>query len=460
MAYVEKTSTSYSGRLGKSAKGILAGLVLFIGGTIMLFWNEGNFVKLIRAVKEAQGVAIAVSDVSSVDPAYEGKLIHASARAETDATLSDSLFGVSENAIALRRKVEYYQWKEDSRTEKRDKLGGGQEETTTYTYNREWTDRPVNSRNFKDPEYLDSNFVWLDIGDERQFASEVAFGAYKLPAFFIEQIGGAVAADVNPPADQIDAWSAAIRQHPRCPKIEPVAAAAAPAATPVAAVTAPEADATAAADAEADSATPAEAPATPEPTASAAAVAANPAALVHVSGGTVYFGQTPARPDIGDLRVSFTRVLPHDVSLLARVNGQTFGRFVAQNGKTISRLEDGIVSSDEMFAHEQHENKMQTWFLRLIGVLLVCAGLRAILGLFEALAKVIPFLGTIVGTGINFVSAVFGIAWSLFWIAIAWLRYRPLVGLPLLVLAVGCIYLVKTRSRQAALATDEGDTAN
>ncbi len=444
MAYVEKTSTSYGGRLGNALKGIVAGVVMFIGGTILLFWNEGNFVKLIRAVQEAQGVAVAVSDVSTVDPELEGKLIHASAPAATDEVLTDSSFGISENAIALRRNVEYFQWKESSRTEKRDKLGGGQEQTTTYTYNKDWSHSPVNSRNFKDPEYQASNYVWLEISDARQFAEDVSFGAYKLPSFFIEQIGGAEAADVNPPADQITAWEATIRQHPQIPKVEAATtAAAAPVAAPEAGET-EEADDSAATPDEATSPAPDVASATDSP-------------RVHVSGATVYFGQSPASPAVGDLRVSFTRVLPHDVSLIGQVNGQTFGRYVAKNGKTISRLEDGIVSIDEMFAHEQQENKMQTWLLRLVGVIVVCAGLRAILGIFEALAKVIPFLGTIVGAGIGFVSGVFGIAWSLIWIAIAWLRYRPLIGVPLLAVAIGCIYLIKTRSRQAP-AVPAGET--
>jgi hypothetical protein len=51
-------------------------------------------------------------DASSVDPANEGKLVHLTAKAVTDETLADDMFGVSANAIKLRRNVEMYQWKE------------------------------------------------------------------------------------------------------------------------------------------------------------------------------------------------------------------------------------------------------------------------------------------------------------------------------------------------------------
>jgi hypothetical protein len=71
----------------------------------------------------------------------------------------------------------------------------------------------------------------------------------------------------------------------------------------------------------------------------------------------------------------------------------------------------------------------------------------------EALAKVIPPLGTIVGAGITLVSLVLGGAWSLLWIAIAWLTYRPLVGIPLLVVAVGGLIWLKGKGRKAAAPT-------
>ena len=48
---------------------------------------------------------------------------------------------------------------------------------------------------------------------------------------------------------------------------------------------------------------------------------------------------------------------------------------------------------------------------------------------------VVPFVANIIGWGIGIVCTVVGIAWSLIIIAIAWLFYRPLLGISLLVLA-------------------------
>ena len=106
MAYTETTSTSYGKRLGDSLKGIITGFVLFIVGTVVLFWNEGNFVKTKKAINEGQSVVVPVSDVNSVNPELNGKFIHASALADTRDTLTDDLFGVKGRILPVGRKIE------------------------------------------------------------------------------------------------------------------------------------------------------------------------------------------------------------------------------------------------------------------------------------------------------------------------------------------------------------------
>ncbi len=404
MAYQEITTTSYGSRLSNSLKGIVFGLIAFVGGTALLFWNEGNFVKTKRALTEAEGAVVSVASVETRAPELEGKLIHASAKANTTAVLTDSAFGVSENAIALAREVEYYQWIEESKTETRDKMGGGQEKITTYTYKKKWCADPEDSLEFRDPAYQGKNWTWLQFDEQTRYADTVTFGAYVLPAFFVESITGAESAPVQPTAEQTAAWTATIAKNPHAPAAD-------------------QAD-------------------------EAAAEEAAPPQWVHAAGATVYFGLEPSTPAIGDVRVSFSQVPPKDVSLIGRVQGNTFVKYVAKNGRAFSRLQVGTVSAEEMFAGAQSENRIFTWLFRLVGVLLVCGGLRGIFGILEALAKVIPPLGTIVGAGVSLVCVVVGGAWSLLWIAIAWLTYRPLVGIPLLVIAVGGLVWLKGKGRK------------
>ena len=102
-----------------SVKGIGTGITLFIIGTIMLFWNEGSYVKDKTSIKEAQSVVVEVDDVSSLNPDLNGKLIYGVSKVQTDEILNDELFGVSVNAVNIWRLVEYYQLVEEKRTSDR-----------------------------------------------------------------------------------------------------------------------------------------------------------------------------------------------------------------------------------------------------------------------------------------------------------------------------------------------------
>ena len=176
MSYQETTTTGYGQRLKNSLKGIVAGFVMFIIGTVLLFWNEGNFVKTKQSIQEAEGAMVPVSDVSRVDAALNGKLIHASAFADTQDVLTDELFGVNEKAISISRKIEYYQNEEHSSSTTQDKIGGGQETVTTYTYEKAWVSTPISSSGFKDPEYKTSNFVLTTVENRTDYAKNVTFG--------------------------------------------------------------------------------------------------------------------------------------------------------------------------------------------------------------------------------------------------------------------------------------------
>jgi hypothetical protein len=69
--------------------------------------------------------------------------------------------------------------------------------------------------------------------------------------------------------------------------------------------------------------------------------------------------------------------------------------------------------------------------------------LKGIFNILTTLMKVVPFLASIVGVGIGLICGVVGLAWSLVIIALAWLTYRPIIGVPLLLVAIGGIVWLK-----------------
>lgn len=392
MAYTETTSTSYGQRLAGSAKGMIGGLLVFIIGTGLLWWNEGRTVRTAKAIGDAASHVESVADVSKVDASLNGKLIHASAFADTKDTLTDDLFGVREQAIKLDRKVEYYQWVEHSQRKKRDKVGGGEETITTYTYEQEWVKKPVNSSNFKESRYRNANRVLSQVEERNEMAQHVTFGAYTLPESFVASISGSEPVEVRMTEEQRFTWDE--RLHMLRPKVN------------------------------------------------------TETSLVHTSANTVYLGLSPNSPQVGDVRVTFTKVPPADISLIAQVDGSTFKAYRAKNGQSFSRLQMGTVSADEMILQARSENNLWAWVLRVIGILLVVGGLKGMFGLLPMLFKVLPFLGSIVDAGVGLVSWILGLAWSFIIIAIAWLVFRPIIGISLLVLAIAGIVFLKRRGKK------------
>ena len=156
---------------------------------------------------------------------------------------------------------------------------------------------------------------------------------------------------------------------------------------------------------------------------------------VHQAGNVLYFGRVPGAPEVGDVRVTFEKVVPAKVTVMAVVDGDTFKPFKAKNGKRFQTLVMGQKSGDEIIEAEKEANNMILWFLRILGVVMVIGGLKGIFGFIETILKVVPFIAGIFGWGVGLVCTVLGIVWSLIVIALAWLFYRPLLGISLLVIA-------------------------
>jgi hypothetical protein len=148
--FTETTSRSWVSRIGNSIKGVLFGLLMIIGSTVLLFWNEGRAVQTARSLDEGAAAVIDVSP-AKVDPANEGKLVHISGDVKAAARIGDPEFGVSAAALRLLRSVEMYQWKEESKSETRKTLGGSEETVTTYTYHRVWSETRNDSSRFRQP---------------------------------------------------------------------------------------------------------------------------------------------------------------------------------------------------------------------------------------------------------------------------------------------------------------------
>ena len=169
---------------------------------------------------------------------------------------------------------------------------------------------------------------------------------------------------------------------------------------------------------------------------------------VHQASNVLYFGRVPGSPEVGDVRVTFEQVVPAKVTVMAVVDGDSFKPFKAKNGKRFQTLVMGKKSGDEIIDSAKSANSTMLWILRLVGILMVIGGLKGIFGFIETILKVVPFIAGIFGWGVGVVCTIVGIAWSLIVIALAWLFYRPLLGIALLVVAGFLIWVFAFKGKE------------
>lgn len=421
--YTTTSKQGYGSRLGGAFKGILGGLAIFALSFVLLWWNEGRTVRQTRALEEGAGVVVE-ADAATVDPALEGQLVHVTGVLTNLETLADGEFGVEADALALRRRVQMYQWVEHTKTSKKVNLGGSETTETTYTYVKEWVDGYEDSSRFAHPE---GHGNLAPRYEAAEWFATARLGARDFPAERLAAVGDAEPVTWEAEWQPVDEAAIAAQNAAIDAENEALLAAATDGAVP---------ELKAHVDLEA---------------AKAAAAAKSPKKLA----GSFYIGKDPAAPEVGDMRVSYEAVKAHEVSVVAAQKGSTFGAWTAKNGNAIFLQSDGIRTAEEQFAGAKSANKVMAWLLRLVGFVMMMAGLKAVLAPLKVLADVLPFLGSIVGWANGVVAFLVALPLTLVTIGLAWLAYRPMVGIPLLVVAGVLLVMgiVKAAKKKPAAAS-------
>ena len=162
-----------------------------------------------------------------------------------------------------------------------------------------------------------------------------------------------------------------------------------------------------------------------------------------------------AQPRIGDMRVTFTVIKPHDISIVSKQRGDTFTAYLAKTKKRVDLLQDGVVDCAEMFEDARDANTLFTWLVRLGGLLIMYIGLSMVLKPLSVLGDVLPILGTVIGWGTGLVAGVVALVCALVTIAVAWIFYRPVLAVLLLVAAGALVFLVWKKKQSKKIANKE-----
>ena len=155
--YKEVVTHSYGENVKNSFGNIVIGIILFVISVMLLWNNEGNLAKQNKIANYITKNAIPV-EVTAVDKANNNKLISVAGDATTEATLSDGIITIP-NALAMKRTVEMYQWQENKHTDTETKMGGTTTETTTYSYEKVWSDSEIDSSDFHVKSHVNPPFT-------------------------------------------------------------------------------------------------------------------------------------------------------------------------------------------------------------------------------------------------------------------------------------------------------------
>ena len=373
-SFTETVSTGWFSRIGDSIKGILFGLLLVIVAFPVLFINEGCAVKTRKTLDQGNKEFVHV-DPTAIDTANEGKLLHLTGKAITKSTLEDPQFQVKTEALKLKRDVEMYQWKESQSTKTKKKLGGSEEKTTTYTYDKVWEKGRIDSSSFK--KSSEHSNPTPSVTPQTWTANPITVGAFTLNKGLISQINEFTPVQIEP-HENIKPTTEGL------PNLQ-------------------------------------------------------------LFNGQYYSGKNPSNPQIGDLRISLLKVNnATGVSIIAQQVGSSFEPFTGKSGSTIEMLHIGDHSAAAMFADAQKSNIIKTWVVRVVGFLIMLIGFNLLFKPFSVIADVLPIAGTVVGIGTGIVAFLLSAPLSLLTIASAWIFYRPLIGIPLLIVAgLGIFFLIK-----------------
>ena len=159
-------------------------------------------------------------------------------------------------------------------------------------------------------------------------------------------------------------------------------------------------------------------------------------------------GSVPV-PRVGAIRATFSVVRPHVVTIVAAQAGSSFMSYTAKSTKkSISHVMDGAVDAEGVFAAAERSNTIITWILRIVGFFMMFFGLSMVMKPISVLADVLPILGDIVEIGTGLVAGVVAFACALVTIAVAWIFYRPVLAILLLLIAAGVVFFL-WKKRQA-----------
>ena len=352
--------------------GIIMGLLMVIGGTVFLWWNEGNNVRNIKTTDEIEKNVVEITSKSDCSQ-YSGQLVAVGGNFTVeDNTISDNVFQVSIHSAALDRVVEIYQWEEEEETD-------SEGDTTSYSYKKVWHEGLIDSSDFHKSGH--DNPTSTEYSSDSFYAQKVRLGNYLLASSQISQME--TNKDFSLSNDNVaipDGYKG--------------------------------------------------------------------------NGKYVTNAENLDKPQIGDVRISWKYNGWKEVSLIAKVSGDSFVSYTSEAGKNVNFVTEGNRTAAEMIEAMRNQDKIMKWLFRLVGFMLLFIGYMSVIAPLTKLLSYVPILGNAVNFVFTLTLFLLSLVHALLVILIAWFRYRPLLSVCLL---AGCavigvaLFLLRKNGRTPAV---------
>ncbi|KAJ8942859.1 hypothetical protein NQ314_009921 [Rhamnusium bicolor] len=127
----------------------IIGLCLFGTGVWLLTWNEGRAVHHAHSLDETYNDAVVLNPYDKLQPELNGRVVHISGNLIIEEPLTEPNYGISIQAVKLKRRVQMFQWVEERTPRDDDETSAGSYNSINdYYYITEWRDKLVDSSSF------------------------------------------------------------------------------------------------------------------------------------------------------------------------------------------------------------------------------------------------------------------------------------------------------------------------
>lgn len=408
---------SYGSRIKSSFWKIFRWIIFIIGSIILLARNEHRSIEQKKALQEwAEIVQEAIS--TEIDTSLEWKEIHVYWETSSEAeSLKDPIFWITVDDLKLSRNVEMYQWTESSQEHCTDNIWWSETCETTYSYNKQWEDIAIDSSSFYESAWHTNPSSWKYTSDERE-KSPIKLWAYTLSEIFVGKLTNYNTINLS---EQEVIVPSEYQTKTQWNETDDVSA-------------------------------------------------NNDNYLYwdnedkagyesfHIYDTYIYIGKDQNDPQVWDLKIYFSSVKPGSISVIWQQIWNEITSYTTSNDRTIALLEDWHVSAENMFLHAQQANKILTWVLRFVWLLLMYFGFSMMFEIITTLTKVLPFLSKIIGFSTSLVSFALTLTLWFLTIWIARIAVRPVVWICCLAVAAGWIVLlIKYRKNKKWDTNDKND---